>query len=393
LSVLPEDALSNLSLGNVNSILPSTALSGTDSVLSQSALRGEKKGVVTKETDGITEDFAKYASNVSFTDSSSINGWFKDNTGMEDFITWFNDQKIVIDYNDLKPGRSPKQIAQNATGGFQNVWDNIPWMFGEGVNSINLIQFICLVSIMIIESRKLNFSGSEEELVSYPGHLGLAGAFDAIDNIKSSYNTYLSNKTAYDLINNADFNRVHGNLHLGDKLANTSDKGTWKGNRYPQNEYSTSTNPKDTGYIQQADFYKFRGRGLIQTTFRENYIPIIQYVRSYGGSNATIQEYQNSWKNMSDNDVVATITSTDDWYALFANTGYEIPCVAVQLHKVCKALNNLARHAQQLDAIGPSPGSIRSIAASVNPNNKSYITTFRSGVIEMLNQLDTDTKQ
>jgi hypothetical protein len=60
--------------------------------------------------------------------------------------------------------------------------------------SFNLIEFLCLNSIMMNET-----GGTFKPLIEglgFSGHPGISYAFDQISNVKLSYNTLNTNKTA-----------------------------------------------------------------------------------------------------------------------------------------------------------------------------------------------------
>jgi hypothetical protein len=86
-----------------------------------------------------------------------------------------------------------------------------------------------------------------------------------------------------------------------------------------------------SGIILEADFYKFRGRGLIQTTFRSNYLELITFIQGCDDPNPVIQEYRQAWAGK-DPDEVATISSNDDWDRLFQQTDGVLPLAAIRLH-------------------------------------------------------------
>ncbi len=321
----------------------------------------------------VTDIFADYASKVSFTDGLSLAYFFTGTTG-KDFIDWFN---TTCANRDAWTGRA-LGASDAVKQRFTTIWDHIPDMFGTP--NISLLQFTCLMSIFI------NEVGTDllpiSELMGRPGHPGLAYAFDSISGVKVSYNQSPS-LTALALFNDANFIAAHGSLALAPTLKNPTD-GRWGSSLYPQADYPTSLDPNITGFIQEADFYKFRGRGFIQTTWRAGYLKVIQFVQSYPGTDAKILSFQSQWAGQSA-DVIATKSTNADWDDLYQHTNFTIPCVAVRLHN--ESANNylsLATDAATLN--GTSSGSIYNVGKRVSGGD-AYAALFKRRVIQILNAL------
>ena len=268
----------------------------------------------------ITPAFLVSVATVKFTNGTDITNYFKTKTG-SDFITWFN---LTI-ANKGNWSKIKMATDTNALHRFNLIWDQIPFLFGT--SSINLFQFISLMSIINNETGGQLIPVTEK--VGLAGNPGLAYAFNKIALIKSSYNTLNSNKTAFDLFHNADYKLQHGTLALANTLKDTTDIN-WKGEIYPTG-MDTSTDPLKTGFIQEADFFKFRGRGFIQTTTRSNYCLLIDFIMHYTGTNTIIKQYQSKWQGKT-TDTIATISSNKDWNELFQNTDLIIPTYAINLH-------------------------------------------------------------
>ena len=107
----------------------------------------------------------------------------------------------------------------------------------------------------------------------------------------------------------------------------------WNGAAYPRADFPTDPDAAVSGYIIEADFMKFRGRGFIQTTGRPNYAKLIQYVQAYTGDNNVIDFYQPRWAGRSVHEV-ADLTSNDDWARLFQETDLIIAAEAIRLHNL-----------------------------------------------------------
>jgi len=103
------------------------------------------------------------------------------------------------------------------------------------------------------------------------------------------------------------------------------------GETYPRPDFPTDPTPSVTGYILEADFMKFRGRGFIQTTGRSNYARLIDFVKNYTGANDTLNSFALQWRDLSQ-DVAADSSSNDDWDRLFTQSDLIIPAKAIGFH-------------------------------------------------------------
>ncbi len=242
--------------------------------------------------------------------------------GAAGFAAWFNTQLS---------GRPP---FQRANGGplamgttplvrqhFVSFWNSIPVAYDRP--RITALDFAALMCIVLNEtggdftaSPELCGRGASDARGRHPG---LAYAFDKVIGIKGSYNTLSGNRRAGDLFNDADYVRTHGSLAGGSRLANKGgDFGNaWNSEYYPQTEFSTAENLAENGFIMQADFYKFRGRGIIQTTGRGNYLAAVDLIQRYTGSNTVLLEFKRRWSTLT-RDVAATTSTNADWDLIFS---------------------------------------------------------------------------
>ncbi|MGZ3884365.1 MAG: hypothetical protein ACXVPD_09220 [Bacteroidia bacterium] len=317
----------------------------------------------------ITPSFLSSAASVTFSSSSDVNAYFTAKTGAL-FPNWFNACMAQKDnWANVRMDSDPALLTR-----FNALWNQIPVLFGSP--SINLLQFISLMSIVNNETGgKLK---PATELVGSAGNPGLAYAFNTIPGTKKSYNTLASNITAYDLFHNADYIAQHGSLAMGAALKNTTDI-KWKGEAWPAG-IDTSTDPAKTGFIQEADFFKFRGRGFIQTTTRGNYKQLVSFIQSYTGPNAVIKQYQANWRGKTP-DVACTISCNADWDNLFQNTDLIIAAAAINIHSR-SAGNYLSKITMQPGA----EAAIRQMGRAISGTN-TYADLFLKRVIQQLNGL------
>jgi hypothetical protein len=323
----------------------------------------------------ITNPFLTAISAIKFTKSADINTYFTTKTG-SNFTAWFNAHIAQKENWGPLPHRNGVTMATDpdAISRFNLLWDQIPVLFGS--SPINLLQFVALISIVNNETGgKLK---PTTELVGSAGNPGLAYAFNSIPGTKRSYNTLSSNKNAYDLFHDAVYKTQHGSLALGNTLKDTTNIA-WKGEVYPAG-IDTSTDPAKTGFVMEADFFKFRGRGFIQTTGRSNYKPIIDFILHYNGTNAIVNQYKTKWQGK-DSDTVATISTNKDWDILFQTTDLIIPAAAINMHS--KSAGNY------LTKITLQPGidaNIKAMGKAISGTNE-YGNLFLSRVIQILNGL------
>jgi hypothetical protein len=266
----------------------------------------------------ITQSQINAINTAVFTVAENIDDWSTRTLGGH-FLPWFNTN---LAGNGPWAGVTLVDTPQNRLG-FHAFWNNIDDLTGATATPF---QFLCLMSIFANECRA-DFTPKPERM-GRAGFPGLSYLFDAIPSLKRSYNTLAGNKRAIDY--SAAYNTSHGAKPLANRARNTSD-ARWGTETYPRSDFSTDPTPTVTGYILEADFMKFRGRGYIQTTGRSNYARLIDFVKSYTGENNTLDFFALQWRNLSIDDA-ADVSSNDDWDRLFTQSDLIIPAKAISLH-------------------------------------------------------------
>ncbi|ULC59431.1 hypothetical protein MBM09_00275 [Flaviramulus sp. BrNp1-15] len=341
---------------------------------------------VTPSTGSKLDRFIAAHGTKTFKNSNEINTFFTQLTG-KDFCTWFKDEignkgfwgNITFE-GRAKHGRSiPRNNFTTHQNNFNRVWDNIPLIFNGalGNHSINIFQFFALVSIII------NETGGKFTPISERGSLRYM--FGTNSGKKRSYNTATANEDAYTLFRNNTFLNAHRSLPNYTRVANTTNRA-WSRDVYPS---GFSTDPTNAGIISEADFYKFRGRGLIQTTFRSTYSRLINFIKNYSGANTTLLNYKRRWSALTDS-VILTTSRNADWDTLFLNTNLEFPCYAIYnfQHRRNNFLSIPATKAKliQESTARSGSGSIFYVGYRVGGNSR-YGRLLKKRVLQMIDKL------
>jgi hypothetical protein len=320
------------------------------------------------------------AAAVHFRNGTEIVDFFS-TTVKSHFIEWFNANCA----NRQAWAGKAIGTTQDVKSRFRQLWDNIPAMFDS--DSINLLQFLALMSILINEAGQRLFPVTE--LCGSAACPGLAYPFNSIPGVKRSYNLGQGNRRAGILFfDDPHFWEAHNHLAAASLVrARPNDRELWNGAVYPQHLFPTSLDPAQSGFIQQADFFKFRGRGFIQITWRANYKAIISFVQAYSGSNDTILRYKSAWQAL-DPDVVCTISANDDWDALFQQTDLIIASRAIGLHNHASGdYLQLSSDPGVLAAQAMTPGSFYYMGHRISGGD-NYASIFCQRIAQVLNTLN-----
>ncbi len=338
-----------------------------------------------------------------FANSTHLNGFFIGRTG-NDFIDWFNKNlagKGTFVNRKISPDLNKGEDMMAVKREFAEFWDSIPLVFKQ--SEITLFDFAALMCIAINET-----SGRFRSVTELCGrgakdkngvrHEGLAYAFDLVRGVKKSYNTLAGNKSAFDCFSNPVFCAAHRGLGLSDVLSAPSQPDkvdpVWKGDVYPSGKFPVIEDLAVTGFVMQADFYKFRGRGPIQITGRPPYKRIAQFIQNYDGPSDILQKYKARWQSLSADD--ACYVSNDmDWDEIF--TVKSIVALSLRLYAdLAVPSKNMFIMSQDFDVLNANTrqtGSIWSVGRIISGIEKYANEEYKPRVVEMLEKIAEQVRQ
>ncbi len=330
-----------------------------------------------------------------FANSTHLNGFFIGNTGA-DFIDWFNNNlagKGAFAKRRISPDNGEDMIVVKRE--FVEFWDSIPLVFKQP--DISLFDFAALMCIAINET-----GGRFRSVTERCGkgakdkngirHEGLAYAFDRLPGIKKSYNTLAGNKTAFDCFCNPVFCAAHQGLGLSDALAAPSQPDkvdpVWKGELYPSGKFPVVEDLAVTGFVMQADFYKFRGRGPIQITGRAPYRQIAKYIQAYDGASDILKKYKTRWQNLSPEDV-CYVSNDLDWDEIFSVKAIVALSLRIYADLASPAKNMLimSKDFDLLNTDSRQAGTIWSVGRIISGTETYANEEYKPRVVEMLEKI------
>jgi hypothetical protein len=157
----------------------------------------------------------------------------------------------------------------------------------------------------------------------------------------------------------------------------------WSGETWPSG-FETNPAAAKSGFIIEADFMKFRGRGFIQTTGRANYLPLIAFVQARADGNPIIDSFKKTWGGKTP-DQAAFESTNDDWDRLFQQTDLIVAAEAVRVHNE-KSNNYLALSDDPAVLNGTGRGSVYYMGLRVS-GGKSYAALFKRRVASVLSAI------
>ncbi|WSG98781.1 hypothetical protein U8P76_30560 (plasmid) [Rhizobium johnstonii] len=292
-----------------------------------------------------------------------------------------------------------KPISLQGQERLRQFWDTyetsagaLPPAMGE-VPPTTLLDFLIYSAIFIHETGGTISKAAErfnpvDPALEHPGVAYLYNRFRPRGSSyqKASYNKSPPNRTCLELFNDPKFIDRFKHLRLTERVISTSDE-RWAGYKYPKNDFPTSGKSDISGIILETDFFKFRGRGLIQSTWRDNYRKLVHFLmdidRDLEGS-----EIISGWKALGvSHDEICTLSTNEEWDRLFSENSHVLSVAAVKLHAVSRGYRPVSWDPDVANSAGDN--SILNFGKRINGSD-DYAHELRQRVFVLSQAMGTD---
>ncbi|MEZ2142238.1 hypothetical protein AAE026_08015 [Bradyrhizobium sp. DN5] len=282
------------------------------------------------------------------------------------FISWYNST-----LSSTTPFQHRGKIPANAgvATRFNSFWDQIPAIFSAP--HTDALQFAAVMCLGIQENS--GDMSCDPEAVGKAGYPGLVYAFEKIPGLKSSYNVNddLGNWTALKLFKDAGYVAEHSGLAGYHQVVDHGIDQAWGTATWPQS-FSSKVDASVNGFIMEADFYKFRGRGVIQTTGRDDYGVLIDYIMNNPAipGNANLNHLRATWDaypttGASKRDTIASRSTNAQWNVAFGE-GIVLAAAIAEDSRIKSDYLQLAADAATLNGGKTTKGSLYFMARKIN---------------------------
>jgi len=355
---------------------------------------------------GEGNELVPFSYDLKFKNAKEIDDFF-DQYNTDGFVGWFNKEfSNSSDFTDKVEGR----VSEGDSDSEHSI---ITGEGGEGVkpkiNKSNWVKIWNLATNLIYNDNRngVKSSISKEDfniiefisintLIYYLSGNEFSPISDnrSIIDLFSSNNNYSGNENSFSLFNNTDYITTNENKQFSSILKNTMDN-RWSSNLYPVGFSGGDTDKEisktNNEFITNSDFYKFRQRGLIKFRGRHDYGLVINYINTYKGENATINNFSEKWK--SNSKIVTTINSSTDseWETLIKKTDFIIPTVSIgNLMFDLKEVHIIPTEGRNEDKIFKSIENIGKLVESVLENPPSnFVDRYVRMVRNQINFLNS----